>query len=192
MNQSTPTRRRFLQGATTVAAALLVPRPANAAPTSRPTAALQENRIEGSNLTMLALPGAASVLLTHLVRRYLYEIDHTVTQHELVSGNGTAIAIRPAWYPTGVSGGYCQRDTVVLRDILADFNGVVRWGGDRRPANESSFQIDDVLSNPALDRIAAQIATWNHTPGLGAGALVDPTVPTRRRRALALAAQQRR
>ncbi len=214
MNQPNPTRRRFLQGATTVAAALLVPQYADAVPSRPgatsangwPIAALKESRIEGSNLTMLALPGPVTVLLTHLVRRYLYEIDHTVAQHELLGGNaavqrggaihastyrsGTALAIRPAWYPVGVAGGYCARDTMVLRDILADFNGVLRWGGDMRPAYEAHFQIDVPPSNPTLQLTAAQIATWNQTPGRGAGVLVDPATPTRRNRALALTSQQ--
>jgi hypothetical protein len=181
-----PTRRRFLQGATAVAAGLLLPQHAAAAQ------GLRESRIEGSNLTMLALPGPVTVLLTHLVRRYLYEIDHTVAPHEFRTGyrSGTALAIRPVWYPVGVAGGYCPRDLTVLRDILADFDGVVRWGGDLRPVNEAWFQIDVPAGHPALHRIAARIASWNQAPDHGAGVLVDPATPSRRSRALALASRQ--
>ncbi|MEA5362593.1 hypothetical protein VA596_23865 [Amycolatopsis sp., V23-08] len=163
--------------------------------------------VEGSDLTVSLCPGPATVILVHCLRRYLYEVDATVRQDELTgyradrvastaeAGNhrsGTAIAVRPAAYPDGVAGGYFPPGVAVIRDIVAECEGVVRWGADCVPVQESRFQIDVPPSDPALLRVADKITAWAGRPGEGAGVVVDPAEPGRRAAAIALQRQQRR
>lgn len=56
--------------------------------------------------------------------------------------SGTAIAIHPVLYPDGSKDGFFPHETVVVQDILADCEGVVRWGGDEKVSMESHFQVD--------------------------------------------------
>lgn len=62
--------------------------------------------------------------------------------HESNYSSETAIAIRPNTYPLGISGGLFPHELIVIRDILAEYDGVVRWGGDERVPKESHFQVD--------------------------------------------------
>jgi hypothetical protein len=158
-------------------------------------------RVEGTDLSVALAPGPATTILVHCLRRYLYEIDHTVQQHELLGHlrtspgpapyesnhlSGTAITVRPGWYPTGTSGGFSRPDELRIRDILADCEGVVRWGGDTHPIKESHFQIDVPPTSPRLAGVAARLQGCG-MPGL----LIDPAAPIRRHTAAALAARQR-
>lgn len=121
----TLTRRAVLGGiATTAAMAAGRWEPAQARPPrhsangwpliARPPA----SRVEGADLSITLAPGPAAAVLLHFLRRFLYEVDHAVPQSELVSHlprpagparyetnhlSGTAIAIRPTWYPSGVA-----------------------------------------------------------------------------------------
>ncbi|MFI1353516.1 hypothetical protein ACH4TV_08025 [Streptomyces sp. NPDC020898] len=161
-------------------------------------------RIEGSDVSVALREGAAATLLLHVARRFHYEI------HPLSSGDvtghsthrkigpafesnylsGTALAIRPLLYPAGVKGGFFPDELIVLRDILADCEGAVRWGGDERGVvKESHFQIDVKPGNALLTKVAAKIDTWAVTPGAGAGA-IDPFVSARRKAARTLEHRQ--
>ncbi|MBO2464141.1 hypothetical protein [Actinomadura violacea] len=44
--------------------------------------------------------------------------------------SGTAIAVRPDLYPTGSAGNLLGYELLIVRDVLAECGGVVRWGGD--------------------------------------------------------------
>lgn len=66
---------------------------------------------------------------------------------------------------------------------MADTGGVVRWGGDDRRPYEGLFYLTVRPGDPRLTQVATKIRTWDETPGLGAGVLVDLTQPSRRRRA---------
>lgn len=160
--------------------------------------AAEMSKIEGSGLTIAVLSGEVAMVLSYCARRFYYEIDDTLRQGEITGHtanrtvatpyesnylSGTAIAIRPAWYPTGAGDGFFDHDLIVIRDILADCEGVVRWGGDLRPIKESHFQIDVPPGDPRLRKVAAKIDEWNLTPGAGAGSGIDPF--TRERRHLA-------
>lgn len=161
-------------------------------------------RIEGSDASVTLRNGDAATVLAYVARRYHYEI-HTlaagdVTGHTLSRRvtaayqsnylSGTALAIRPELYPAGVEGGFFPNELVVLRDILADCEGVVRWGGDeRREPKESHFQIDVEPGDATLREVAAKLEGWARTPGRGAGA-IDPFAPARRRAAQALQRRQ--
>jgi hypothetical protein len=157
-------------------------------------------RVEGADLIVTLASGPAAIILLHCLRRYLYEVDHALPQRELLGHlrtppgptpyesnhlSGTAIAVRPGWYPTGTSGGFTRPDELRIRDILADCEGVVRWGGDTLPIKESHFQIDVPPTSPRLPGLAAKLQRG--MPGL----LIDPATPIRRHTAAALAARQR-
>lgn len=137
--------------------------------------------VEGSSLLVGVLPGDVATVLLHCARRFCYELGgvdviagHTTarevrTPYESNYLSGTAIAIRPAGYPVGLTGGFFKPEVAVIRDVVAECEGVVRWGGDLRPAKESHFQIDVPPGDARLAAVAAKIASWRHEPGAGAG-----------------------
>ncbi len=144
-------------------------------------------------------------VLVHVVRRFHYEIDalrkgevvgwHTpgsvrkgLAESNLASG--TAVRIRPGSYPFGARGGFYPMEELVVRDILAECEGVVRWGGDDSKPDESLFYIDVPPGDERLIRVAEKIRGWAYTPGKGVGVLVDPLQPQRRKAAERLAGQQ--
>ncbi|WP_217370958.1 hypothetical protein [Nonomuraea antri] len=166
-----------------------------------------EHAIEGSNLSVRVLSGDVSLILLHVVRRFHYEIDtlrkdapneisgHLVgppggQPYESNYFSGTAIAIRPGTYSSGVAGGFFPHELIVIRDVLAECEGVVRWGGDERVPKESHFQIDVPPGDPRIGRLAARVGSWNRTPGKGAGA-EDPFRPERIKAARQLELRQR-
>lgn len=155
-------------------------------------------RIEGTDVDVRLLKGDVATVLLYVARRFAYEIDmlrpgdvqgHTSRRHgrsrfESNHLSGTAIAIRPLFYPLGAepsTGMSAQEHTVVL-DILADCDGVVAWGGDLKPVKESHFHIDVHPGDQHLGEVAARIRGWNNTPGRGAGT-IDAFAPARIRRA---------
>ncbi|MBD0745353.1 hypothetical protein [Streptomyces sp. CBMA152] len=163
------------------------------------------HRVEGTGgVHFDAVDGDVATVLTHVVRRFHYEIDtlgagevggHTTSRtvaaaYESNYLSGTAIAIRPLLYPARAQGGFFPHELVVIRDILADLEGVVKWGGDLTPAKESHFQIDVKPGDAALRRVAAKLRGWELTPGEGAGT-IEATAPARMKAAKALAARQR-
>ncbi|MFD8262579.1 hypothetical protein ACFV19_27515 [Streptomyces griseoluteus] len=165
---------------------------------------VRSHPIEGSGLTVDVLDGAPATVLLHVARRFHYEIDNlrpkdvtghttsrTVAQpYESNYLSGTAIAIRPAGYPTGARDGFFPQELVVVRDILADCEGVVRWGGDEDVPKESHFQIDVGPTDARLKAVAAKIGGWADSPGRGAGT-VDAFDPGRRLAARRLERSQR-
>ncbi|MFJ8616123.1 hypothetical protein [Streptomyces clavifer] len=157
--------------------------------------------LEGVRMRM----GDVETVLVHVITRFHYEIGSLragevtgwqapgsvrkgLSESNLASG--TAVRIRPGSYPSGARGGFFPLEELVVRDILAECGGVVRWGGDDRKPDESLFSLDVPPGDERLKETAARIRSWNHTPGLGAGAPVDPLQSQRRRAAERLAAQQ--
>ncbi|MFJ8540701.1 hypothetical protein ACIRFH_01555 [Streptomyces sp. NPDC093586] len=147
--------------------------------------------------------GDAQAILFHVVRRFHYEVEqlHRADlagwqpigglKKDLPESNlasGTAVRIRPG---ASAPGGLFPLQLLTVRDILADCGGVVRWGGDDSPVDESLFYIglgpDDVRVRELADRLRVREAT----PGLGAGAAVDVPATSRRERANRLHRQQR-
>ncbi|WP_282795735.1 hypothetical protein [Streptomyces sp. CC224B] len=148
--------------------------------------------------------GDAETILVHVVRRFHYEIDelrrgdvvgwrhpHTVRKGlaESNQASGTAVQIRPLWYPSGARNGFFPEQLVVVRDILAELDGVVRWGGDDRKADESLFYLAVPPGDKHLARVAARVRAWQAAPGEGAGAPVD--VRSRKRRSAAKSLERR-
>ncbi|PKV87528.1 hypothetical protein [Streptomyces sp. TLI_146] len=168
-------------------------------------AAVPSHRVEGAGgLSFTALDGDVATVLTHVVRRYHYEI-HTLGAGEVTGHtgaravaapyesnylSGTAVAIRSPQYPVRARNGFFPQELVIVRDILADLEGVVKWGGDESTPKESHFQIDVRPGDSGLRRVAAKLRGWESRPGSGAGA-IDALAPGRVRAAKALAARQR-
>jgi hypothetical protein len=162
--------------------------------------------VNGSNLSVEVRTGEVAAVLLYVARRFHYEIDALRTgdvvgfrklgstslsspQSNLASG--TAISIRSGWYPEGTSGGFFAPQLAVIRDILAECGGVVRWGGDDKRPDEALFSIDVPPGSEKLSTVGSRILGWNQMPGQGAGQLPDPLEPTRRSGALALQRAQR-
>lgn len=202
-------RRRFLviTGGLAVAASvgLAVPPVASAAPPANPPArpdALATYPVEGSNASVTLLSGPSAVVLLHVARRFHYEVGALragdITGYaEFPAGtpfaadhrSGTAIAIRPDSYPAGATGGLFPHEVAIVRDVLAECEGVVRWGGDfRKTPKEGHFRVDVKPGDPALARVAEKIGGWVDAPGRAAPA--DPFTPGRRQAAERLAERQ--
>ncbi|MFR0358431.1 hypothetical protein [Streptomyces sediminimaris] len=151
--------------------------------------------------------GDVEAVLTHVVQRFHYEIDQlrkgdvlgwrapdTVHKRhpESNQASGTAVQIRPGFYPAGAKGGFFTAQLRVLRDILAELDGVVRWGGDDRHVDESLFYVGVKPGDARLTAVVTKLRDWKATPGEGAGAPVDVLAAGRRRAAEKLRRHQRR
>lgn len=197
-------RRRFLTIAGGLAAAASVgvaaSPAASAAPATHPPArpdALATYPVEGSNASVTLLSGPSAVVLLHVARRFHYEVEALgagdITGYaEVGEGtpfaadyrSGTAIAIRAARYPAGATGGLFPHEVAIVRDILAECEGVVRWGGDsRRTPKEGHFRVDVRPGDPAVARVADKLVGR-------VGAPADPYAPGRRQAAERLAERQ--
>lgn len=149
--------------------------------------------------------GAVEWLLVHVIRRFHYEIDELrpgdvggwlppgrVDQRlpESNRASGTAVVIRPTWYPPGTQDGFFDHEQVVIRDILAELDGIIRWGGDDDATYEALFSIDVSPGDERLEQTAAKVRQWRDAPGKGPGAAVNVFAPERRRAARSLARRQ--
>jgi hypothetical protein len=150
--------------------------------------------------------GEVESLLVHVIQRFHYEVDQLrqgdvvgwvrpgKVRKGLAEGNqasGTAVRIRADHYPPGVKGGFFPQQLVVIRDILAELNGAVRWGGDDRRPDESLFYLDASPTDARLTSAAGKLGDWKDTPGKGAGSPVDVLSSRRREAAKALEHRQR-
>ncbi|WP_374223769.1 hypothetical protein [Streptomyces sp. ISL-11] len=151
--------------------------------------------------------GAVEAILVHLIRRFHYEIDELrkgdavgwrspgSTRNGLPESNqasGTAVQVRPGHYPAGTRGGFSAHQQVVIRDILAELDGVARWGGDDRKVDEALFYIDVKPGDGRLAKVVDRIRDWKDVPGRGAGSPVEVTLPKRRDAAKAMEYRQRK
>ncbi|MBT3151502.1 hypothetical protein HTV45_11505 [Streptomyces sp. CHD11] len=149
--------------------------------------------------------GVVERVLVHLVQRFHYEIrelgaddvtgwcDPGKVRKGLPESNlasGTAVSILPGHYPRGATGGFHPLATAVLRDVLAELDGTVRWGGDDGKPDESLFYLDVGPQDTRLERVGDRLKGWRKTPGAGAGSAVDIGSPDRRSRADELRARQ--
>jgi hypothetical protein len=77
-----------------------------------------------------------------------------------------------------------------IRDIPAECDGVVRWGGDDKHPDEALFHLDVEPGDGRPAATAAKNQGWEWVPGKGAGSGADPLQPARKRSAERLARQQ--
>ncbi|MEU3253200.1 hypothetical protein [Streptomyces sp. NPDC006997] len=159
--------------------------------------------VAGTGLTVALRMGDVETVLVHVVRRFHYELDALRAGEEPLplqgwvvpsavrdsrrpesnQASGTAVVIRPGSYPAGARGAFSAGQELVIRDILADTEGVVRWGGDDRRPQEGLFYLGVPPGDARLSQVAAKIRGWSLTPGAGAGVVPDVTDASRRRRA---------
>lgn len=81
---------------------------------------------------------------------------------------------------------------VVIRDILAELDGVVRWGGDDPKPDEALFYLAVGPDDRRLVEVAAKIRGWNERPDAGPGTGVDVLDSKRRSAAKSLENRQRK
>ena len=158
--------------------------------------------VAGAGTTVEVSIGDVEVILVHVIRRFHYEIDSLrpgevigfrkaagLKGYQLNHASGTAVELRPGWYPVGVRGGFFPAQLEVVRDILADCEGLVSWGGDLSTPDEAHFQLDVPPSDERVATLAGKLRRWTATPGLGAGVIQNPA--DRHRRTAALRVQRR-
>ena len=71
---------------------------------------------------------------------------------------GVALDLQPGRFPSGARGGLFPQEEAVLRDVLEELHGLVRWGGDDAPPEESHLGLAVPLSDPRLALLAE--STW--------------------------------
>lgn len=159
--------------------------------------------VPGTGLELDIRIGDVEAILIHVIRRFHYEVEQ-LTQIDLAGwrqvgglkknrpesnlASGTAVRIRPG---ASAAGGLFPLQLLTVRDILADCEGVVRWGGDDNPVDESLFYIDRGPDDDRVRAVAERFRAAELTPGEGAGVEVDVLARSRRSRADHLAQQQR-
>lgn len=115
--------------------------------------------VPGTPLTGVRVrTGAAEAILVHLIRRFHCEVEAlrdgdvigwrppTEVRDWLPESNqasGTAVQIRRG-------ARFFAPQLVAIRRIVTDFDGLVSWGGDHNPADESLFTIAAEPGDPRL------------------------------------------
>jgi hypothetical protein len=61
-------------------------------------------------------------------------------------------------------GRHVPHQLAVIRDILAECQGVVQWGGSFRRPHESHVQIDVTPTDPRLKKVVDRIRGWSDFP----------------------------
>ncbi|MDX3181842.1 hypothetical protein AB0K64_28510 [Streptomyces sp. NPDC053741] len=141
--------------------------------------------IQGTGLTVALREGDTATVLAYLAQRFHYDVAQLDSERGEIVGyrahhevraefesnhlSGTALALYPESFPLGATGNFYPYQVTVIRDILAELRGVVKWGGDMRPAMESMFYIDVPPESQQLKQVAATLREWQITPGEGAG-----------------------
>ncbi|PJE93957.1 hypothetical protein CUT44_30900 [Streptomyces carminius] len=162
--------------------------------------------VSGTDFGVATRIEGPGTVLVHVIRRFHYEIsaleegDVTGWTHpdaveaglaESNLASGTAVSIRPGHYPRGARGGFFPGELTVVRDILAELEGVVRWGGDERTPHEALFFLGVPPGDPRLNKAVGKLERWAYEPEAGAGTHVDVFSPQRRKEARALRERQR-
>ncbi|MFI9616854.1 hypothetical protein ACIHCM_35125 [Streptomyces sp. NPDC052023] len=160
------------------------------------------HHVEGSAASLGLRHGEVATVLLHVARRWHYEIAAIDTgEGGGVAGyttrrtvgadfesnhlSGTAIALHPTAYPLKGSERLWPHQEAIVRDILADCDGTVVWGGDLTPVKVSHFHIAARPGDGALARVAARLDTSRTTVPRTqtAGTVADPAAPHRRAKA---------
>jgi hypothetical protein len=122
-------------------------------------------------ITGRVAPGSVWVVLDHLCARFDDEVEPIIMSHSWgyayrpIRGRttgysnhaaGTAIDLNAPAHPLGERGTFTRGQVERIEDILADLDGVVRWGGHYRGRkDEMHFEI--VGSRAAVDAVANRI-----------------------------------
>ncbi|MGW7283283.1 hypothetical protein ACWGIV_34470 [Streptomyces sp. NPDC054844] len=141
--------------------------------------------IPGTYVRVVLREGAVGTVLAYVAQRFHYDVTRLEASRGQVIGysdnrqvkadfesnhlSGTALALYPDHYPLGVKGNFFPHQVTAIRDILAELQGVVRWGGDTESPKESVFYIDVPPGSAKLALVAEMLRQWSVTPGKGAG-----------------------
>lgn len=152
--------------------------------------------VQGSGIGVPLALGAPAVILTHIARRFHYEIDG-LRAGDLVGGlpvgpvhiaeqsnyfSGTALGIRPGSYPVGQTGNLFDNQLVVIDDMVAECNGVVRWGGALPLPMEGHFQIDLPPTDIRIRDLARKFGYHDALDSSRGAGAIDAFDPVRRTR----------
>jgi hypothetical protein len=152
--------------------------------------------IEGSGAVVeTAADERVRTVLRHVARRFHYEVADLcpgevvgfkpirdfASQHESNHCSGTALDLLAGHFPAGSQGGFLPVQLAVVRDILAECAGVVRWGGDYlHSVDENHFEIGVGPADPRLTGLAARLSGDLERPDRGAGTGIElPFTPGR-------------
>ncbi|MFJ8932107.1 hypothetical protein ACIRLA_36615 [Streptomyces sp. NPDC102364] len=141
--------------------------------------------IPGTNLRVTLRRGDAATVLAYVAQRFHYDVMPLEASRGQVLGyaadlqvksdfesnhlSGTALALYPDNYPLGSKGNLYPNQVTAIRDIVAELQGVVKWGGDMQPVKESTFFLDVPPDSTKLALVARTLKEWGVTPGKGAG-----------------------
>jgi hypothetical protein len=154
--------------------------------------------VEGTGIQLTAASGNAATVLAYVIRRFHYEVGEIRPQElkayrpvapvtsprESNYFSGTAVEIKPELYPLGVGGGFFPPEVVVIRDILAQCEGLVQWGADNSDSpHESHFELCVAPGDKRLATLAARLKNDLTVPGRGPGADMDAPWTDRRKEA---------
>lgn len=176
-------RRTLLAGVLAVPA---VPTPSQASPAqTSPTAhPLEIFAVQGTGMSVSLQPGPVATVLLYAARRFHYEIEALHPGDLVTDASGTVLDVRPGWYPPGARDGFLPHQLIVVRDIVAQCDGLLGWGGDSRTPREGRFQITVPPADRGLRALAKRLDADAETPGRRVGAGVAlPFTPERVRRA---------
>ena len=179
-------RRRTLLASAGAGALLTAsgdPARAQAAPAA-PDSALRSFAVQGTDISVVLRAGPPATVLLYAARRFHYEIDALGPGDLTTDATGTVLDIRPGWYPPGARNGFLPHQLTVVRDIVAQCDGLIRWGGDStRTPREGRFRIAVPAADPALRALAKRLDAEAESPGRRVGAGTDlPFTPARLRR----------
>ncbi|MFD5035414.1 hypothetical protein ACFWM0_34120 [Streptomyces sp. NPDC058405] len=141
--------------------------------------------VPGTNLQVILREGDVGTVLAYVAQRFHYDVTQLEASRGRITGHsddrqvkadfesnhlsGTALALYPDNYPLGVKGNLFPYQVTAIRDILAELQGVVKWGGDMESVKESTFFIDVSPGSTKLALVAETLRQWRLTPGKGAG-----------------------
>lgn len=119
---------------------------------------VEEYPIAGTNgITLSLRPGAAGYVLAHFATRFNNEVErlgvsstwgYNKRQIEGSSrwsnhASATAVDLNATQHPYGSRGTFSSTELSKLRDVLRDYDGAIRWGGDYTyTKDEMHFEID--------------------------------------------------
>ncbi|ADG75341.1 conserved hypothetical protein [Cellulomonas flavigena DSM 20109] len=170
------TRRTVLRIGAGVAAVAALPvgaaRAAASAPGTMPAGpagALPSVPLEGTGLDVALHGGDPATVLTHVARRFHYEVrtvraavgqrtEPGASPRALAHADGTAVHLDPGASPVGASGTLEMHEVAALRAVLADCDGLVAWGGDDAEPCEGHLRLAVAADDPAVARLADRLA----------------------------------
>ncbi|MGI3781668.1 MAG: hypothetical protein ACRYG2_12915 [Janthinobacterium lividum] len=140
--------------------------------------------VSGTPLTLALRDGDARTLLEYAVRRFHYEVAELGPDD--ASGfladaprrgawsnqaSGTSVRLLPGRYPVGAEDGLFGYQVDVVRDILANCEKQLGWGGDLSPRCEGYFYVVGKQGDGNLRKAGQARRARESSPGHKAGAL---------------------